>query len=135
MPNREPSEKAGLRCGVDLIEVDRVRKAIEKHGERFLGRIFTAEERDYCQSKQSPWPHYAARFAAKEAFFKSLPPGTLDTLVWREIGVTRHSSGSPSLVFTGTTAERVVNLRFALSLSHLRSMAIACVIAEPAATP
>jgi holo-[acyl-carrier protein] synthase len=118
-----------IRCGVDLIEVDRVREAIQRHGERFLRRIYTPQEVAYCQRKSLPWPSYAARFAAKEALFKALPPGTLRALVWREIGVARHPSGAPSLAFSGNTADCVGGWRFVLSLSHTRALAIAQVIA------
>ena len=76
-----------LTCGVDLIEVARVHRVAEKHGDHFLRRIFTPVEIDYCAGRPNPWPHYAARFAAKEAFYKAVPPGVLPALVWVEIGV------------------------------------------------
>jgi holo-[acyl-carrier protein] synthase len=123
-----------LRCGVDLVEVPRLKRAIERHGERFLQRVFTEEEIAYCRRKARPWPHWAVRFAAKEALFKSLIPGTLDVLVWREVGVSRHVSGAPSLVFHGKTRERLAGWEFALALSHERQLAVAQVIAQPPAS-
>ncbi|MFQ5601466.1 MAG: holo-ACP synthase [Candidatus Krumholzibacteriia bacterium] len=120
-----------LRCGIDLVEVGRVGDAIRRHGDRFLRRVFTPDEIRYCQTKVDPWPHYAARFAAKEAFFKSLVPGTLEALIWREVGVGHHASGAPSLEFSGTTRERLQGWRFQLSLSHVREMALAQVLALP----
>lgn len=118
-------------CGVDLIEVPRVRGAIERFGERFLQRVFHADEIAYCQRKKHPWANYAVRFAAKEALFKAVRPGTLRHLIWREIYVARHASGQPGLAFTGTTAARLEGWRFSLALSHLRDLAIAQVIALP----
>lgn len=121
-------------CGVDLIEVDRVRGVIERHGERFLQRVFHPEEIAYCRRKAHPWPNWSVRFAAKEALFKAVRPGTLRHLIWREIRVTRHASGQPALAFSGDTAARLQGWRFALALSHLRHLAIAQVIALPPET-
>lgn len=123
-----------IRSGIDLIEVPRVRRALERHGERFERRVFTAEEIAYCRRKRFPWPNYAVRFAAKEALFKSLLPGTLPVLVWREIGVHRHPSGAPELVFFGSTAERLRGWRFTLALTHERTLAMAQVLALPPGT-
>ena len=123
-----------LRCGVDLVEVSRVKRALERHGERFLRRVFTPEEIAYCSAKAIPWPHWAVRFAAKEALFKSLIPGTLDVLVWREIGVARHTSGAPSFAFGGATGAKLAGWQFALALSHERNLAIAQVLALPPET-
>jgi len=120
-----------IRCGVDLIEVSRVRRALERHGERFERRVFTPEEITYCRRKRFPWPNYAVRFAAKEALFKALIPGTLPVLVWREIGVRRHPSGAPELAFFGATAERLLGWRFSLALTHERTLAMAQVLALP----
>ena len=120
-----------LRCGVDLIEVARVRGALERHGERFQRRVFTPREIEYCAGKAVPWPHYAARFAAKEALFKSLLPETLPAFVWREIGVRNDDSGAPELELLGDTGRRLAGWRFSLSLSHVRDLAIAQVVALP----
>jgi len=123
-----------LRVGIDLVQVSRIRHAIERQGERFLLRIFTDEEREYCQKKKFPWPNYAVRFAAKEALFKSLLPETLPTLVWKEIGVVRHSSGAPSLIFSGSTQELLLEWKFTLSLTHTHENAMAQVLASPPVT-
>jgi holo-[acyl-carrier protein] synthase len=120
-----------FRCGIDLIEVERVRQSIVRHGERFLHRVFAPEEIDYCRALIHSGPHWAARFAAKEALFKAVSPGTLEALVWREIVVARHASGAPSLVFSGRTREKLQGWRFALALSHTHELAIAQVVALP----
>lgn len=128
---KRPSATPMPLCGVDLIEVPRVQRAIERHGDRFLKRIFSPEEIAYCQRKKHPWPSWSVRFAAKEALFKAVLPGTLRHLIWREIAVTRHRSGQPTLTFSGQTAESLQGWRFSLALSHLRDLAIAQVIAMP----
>jgi holo-[acyl-carrier protein] synthase len=120
-----------LGCGIDLVEVARVRSAIEKNGDHFVRRVYTAEEIAYCSSRAIPWPHWAARFAAKEAFYKALPPGTLAALVWAEIGVAHTTTqGAPRIELSGETASRLAGWRFAVSLSHGRELAIAQVLAE-----
>ncbi len=119
------------RSGIDLIEVARVQRALERHGDRFEQRVFTPEERAYCRRKTFPWPHYAVRFAAKEALFKALLPGTLPVLVWRQLGVHRTPGGAPELVFHGDTATRLAGWRFSLALTHERSLAMAQVLALP----
>src|SRR5438105_1914022 len=114
-----------LRCGIDLIEVSRVRAALERHGARLRQRVFTPAENAYCDSLLHPWPHFAVRFAAKEALFKSLPAGTLEALVWREIGVAHDEAGAPAFELHGETARRLADWQFSLSLSHVRDLAIA----------
>ncbi|UCE02761.1 MAG: holo-ACP synthase [Candidatus Latescibacterota bacterium] len=106
-------------------------QSIARHGDRFLQRVFTPQEIEYCRSLIHAGPHWAARFAAKEALFKAVSPGILDVLVWREIGVSRHESGAPSLQLSGGTQEKLTGWRFALALSHTRTLAIAQVIALP----
>jgi holo-[acyl-carrier protein] synthase len=120
-----------LRCGIDLVEVARVRAAIEKHGDAFLKRVFSTGEIEYCAAHLHPWPQYSARFAAKEALYKALPGGTLHALVWREIAVAHEPDGGPCFEFAGETGRRLAGWSFALSLSHGRDLAIAQVIASP----
>jgi holo-[acyl-carrier protein] synthase len=118
-----------IRCGIDLVEVERIRAALDEHGDHFLHRVFTPAEIEYCASLRDPVPHYAARFALKEAFYKSLPPGVLDALVWSEVGLHRHESGSPELELRGHTATRLRKWSFAISVSHTHDHAIAQVLA------
>jgi holo-[acyl-carrier protein] synthase len=118
-----------LRCGIDLVEVARVRAAIERHGDAFLRRVFAAEEIAYCAGHRAPWPHWAARFAAKEALYKAIPDGTLPALVWREIAVGHDAAGAPQFVLHGDTRRHLEGWKLALSLSHTRDLAIAQVLA------
>jgi holo-[acyl-carrier protein] synthase len=117
-----------IRSGVDLIEVGRVRTAIEQHGERFLQRIFTANELADCQGQV---PSLAARFAAKEAAAKALGTGIGD-VSWQEIEVRRGPKKEPYLVFYGEARKLSDALglnEWSLSLSHTHEHAIALVVA------
>jgi holo-[acyl-carrier protein] synthase len=120
-----------IRCGIDLVQVARVRAAIEAHGDRFLRRVYTPVEVAYCAGRPDPYPHYAARFAAKEAVYKAVPHGLLAALVWREIGVRHGPGNAPEIDLFGATSESLAGWSFAVSLSHDRGHAIAQVLATP----
>lgn len=118
--------------GVDLIEVERIQRMVTRYGERFLTRVFTAEELAYCRGRL---PELAARFAAKEAVSKALGVGIQhrDGVAWREIEVVSDARGKPGIALSGSAARRAVELglsTFALSLSHTREYAIAVLVAE-----
>lgn len=87
--------------GVDLVEVGRLRRAVERWKERFLRRIFTQAELDYCLTRRDPIPHLAARFAAKEACLKALGTGLRLGVSWRELEVLRERGQPPTLVLSG----------------------------------
>lgn len=112
-----------IGIGIDLIEVDRVKKALEEHP-RFLDRVFTPEEVRYSRGKRNAAQHLAARFAAKEAFFKALGR----RIAWAEVGVVHLTSGRPALDIQ--SAENLGFTRAHLSLTHLRSYAQAMVVLE-----
>jgi holo-[acyl-carrier protein] synthase len=117
-----------LATGVDLLEIERLRGAIETHGEKFLHRIFTMQELDANQKKIES---LAGRFAAKEAVAKALGCGIGD-VAWKEIEILRAESGAPQLVLHGA-AERLAREQglttWSLSLSHSQSHAVAMVVA------
>jgi holo-[acyl-carrier protein] synthase len=83
-----------LGIGVDLVEVERIEQSIARHGERFLQRVFTDSEIAYCSPMKGPGPHYAARFAAKEALAKAFGTGISTELGWLDIEVRRKASPS-----------------------------------------
>ena len=121
-----------LAIGVDLIEVNRIEIAAARYGERFLNRVFTALELDYCRGHSH---QLAARFAAKEAASKALGTGIQhpDGVGWQEIQIVSDERGKPTLQLTGRAAERAARLglmNFTVSISHTREHAIAMVIAE-----
>jgi holo-[acyl-carrier protein] synthase len=88
-----------LGIGTDLVEVDRIRTALNRHGEKFLHRIYTAEEIAYCQKQRDPHPFLAARFAAKEAASKAFGTGIARGFGWKTFSVTHNEHGAPLAVF------------------------------------
>jgi holo-[acyl-carrier protein] synthase len=116
-----------VRVGVDLIEIERVRRALARHGESFKERCFTAAERAYCDSKPNPPQHYAGRFAAKEAVGKALGSGVYFT--WKEIEI--RGRPKPGVHLSGRTkawADRVGAGRIELSMTHSRELAAAVAV-------
>ncbi len=119
--------------GTDLTEVARVARSIERFGERFLERVYTAGEVAYCIRKKRSAESFAARFAAKEAAAKALGTGISHGVSWREIEVRREPTGRPTLLLSGRAAERAHALgvtHIALSLTHTRDLAHALVVME-----
>lgn len=119
---------SGIGVGIDLVEPERLREAAERWGAPFLDRLFTPEERAYCDAMADPWPHYAARFAAKEAFGKALGTG-LHGIHWRDVAVERDAEGRPTLriAWPPGIPPRAVSV----SLTHARSVAGAIVLLMP----
>ena len=118
-----------LRCGIDLVEIARIKRVHEGAGERFLHRVFTASERRYLARKKNPYPSMAARFAAKEAVFKALDLRGRGA-TWQDVTVISLPGGRPALLLAGQTARRARELgvkRISLSLSHSRELAVAFV--------
>ena len=116
-----------LTTGVDIIEIDRIQKVLERWGQRFLQRIYTEEEISYCRDRP---PNLAARFAAKEATMKALGTG-LRGVGWKDIEVVRGPGGAPSIRLYGRAllrAEKLEVAEMALSLSHSRNYAVAFVV-------
>jgi len=119
--------------GIDIVEVPRIAAAVERFGERFLNRVFTAGEVRYCRSKQNAMERFAARFAAKEAGFKAIGTGWRHGVTWQDVEVGREPGGRPTIFYSGKGAEFAAKLgvrRASLSLSHTAEQAIAQVILE-----
>jgi holo-[acyl-carrier protein] synthase len=119
--------------GIDIAEVRRIQRSIERFGDRFLKRIYTAGEIRYCDSKANRAERYAARFAAKEAAMKALGTGWSHGVGWCDCEVVHLPGGRPSMAFHGKAAEFAAQLgvnHAALSLSHTAEQAIAQVILE-----
>ena len=120
-----------MRVGVDLIEIERIRSALGRHGTAFRERCFTEAERAYCDSKPNPPQHYAGRFAAKEAVGKALGSGVYFT--WKEIEI--RGRPKPGVFLSGRTAawaERVNAGQIELSMTHSRELAAAvAVVMDP----
>jgi holo-[acyl-carrier protein] synthase len=119
--------------GTDLAEVPRIKAAIERHGQRFIDRIFTPAEIAYVERKANRFERYAARFAAKEAGMKAIGTGWRRGVRWQDFEVTNLPSGKPTLVFHGVAlvvAKRLGVVNVALSLTHTAEQAMAVVLLE-----
>jgi holo-[acyl-carrier protein] synthase len=120
-----------IGIGTDIIEVPRIAEAIGQYGERFLNRIFTKIEQDYCeQFKDLKYLHYAARFAAKESFSKAIGTGITKGFKFNEIGIRNEPNGKPVVDLSGGLLERWGDCSTFISLSHTKENAIAYIILE-----
>jgi holo-[acyl-carrier protein] synthase len=122
-----------LGTGIDIIEVWRIEEAVRRHGDRFLDRVYTTAERAYCDALASPTLHYAARFAAKEAFSKALGLGIAQGMAWKDIAIRNDARGAPRLELSGRASQLAADLGISaahVSLSHSQSVAAAVVILE-----
>lgn len=119
--------------GTDLAEVDRIRAAIERHGRRFIERIYTPAEIAYAERKVNRYERFAARFAAKEAGMKAIGTGWRRGVRWQDFEVTNLPSGRPTLRLHGVAARFAGELgvrNISLSLTHTAQQAMALVILE-----
>ena len=121
---------AGL--GTDLIEINRIAEKINKESS-FRETVFSKKEIVYCESKSNKFEHYAARFAAKESFFKALGTGWITGTHFNEVEITNDKSGKPVLVLLDETKKTLSPLgitKILVSMSHLKEIASAVVIIE-----
>jgi len=120
-----------LGIGLDLCEVGRIRRLLEKDRGRFVRRVYREAEIAYCDARRKPEIHYAARFAAKEAFLKALGRGW--RLGWTQVEVVRTASGKPDLLLTGKAAEAAESRgvrHVHLTLTHTPETAAAVIVLE-----
>lgn len=118
--------------GTDIVEVERIAEKIGRE-RGFRELVFSAAEISYCESNTNRYQHYAARFAAKEAFFKAMGTGWTEGTAFNEVEVTHDENGKPVITFTGATAATVQQKgigRVLVSLSHITALATAVVIIE-----
>jgi holo-[acyl-carrier protein] synthase len=99
-----------IGIGSDITDIRRIEKVIERHGERFLSRIFTETERARAERRAKSIETYAKRFAAKEACAKALGTGIRQGVWWRDMGVVNLASGRPTMKLTGGAAQRLAKL-------------------------
>lgn len=117
--------------GTDIVETQRIQTAIEKYGKRFLNRIYTEVEQEYCNSfNDTKFVHYAARFAAKESFSKAIGTGLTQGFKFTEISIINESSGKPNVTLLGNLQEKYGHLLIHISLSHTDNNSIAYLILE-----
>ena len=119
--------------GIDVVQNERIRDSIQRFGDRFLNRIYTEGEMEYCKKCVQPEIHYAARFAAKEAGFKALGTGWAAGVKWKDVEIERLPSGKPELHLHGEALARATSAgakRFYVSLTHDQLVSCAVVILE-----
>lgn len=119
-----------VTCGIDTIEVNRIQESMERLGDKFATKVFTAKEILYCDSKKNmKYQHFAARFAAKEAIFKAISDLLEDKyeISWTDVEILNDEKGKPRVYFL--TGKEYPIEQIDVSLSHLKEFAVAsCVI-------
>ena len=118
-----------VKCGVDIIEISRIKESIENIGESFLNRVYTKKEIEYCESRgKSKYEHYAARFAVKEAVFKALSEMVEDkySITWKDIETINDEQGRPKADVLFIKEGKIENID--ISISHCKEYAIANVV-------
>ena len=127
-------KKLIVGIGIDIIEVARIEKQITGESNSFVKKVFTLKEIEYCETKiKNKVQNYAARFAAKEAFFKAIGTGLRDGLSWNDIEIENDPLGKPTVALTGKSKQWVADHQISnihISLSHVKELAIAVVILE-----
>jgi len=111
--------------GIDIVEIDRIKEAVAKYGNKFLNKVFTVRELSYCSSrKKLKFPELSVRFAAKEAYSKAIGTG-MKGIRFREIEIVNNKNGRPFIALAGKVSKNVL-----ISLSHSESFAVAFVVIE-----
>jgi len=121
--------------GIDIVEIKRITSCIERNGDHFLRKVFTTEERAYCDRHAFPARHYAGRWSAKEAFYKALPPVCQKIATWKSISVVpRDGHRKPAVYVPDTAMDHTLKTcgisRIHLSLSHEHNYCTAVVLLE-----
>ena len=118
-----------ITCGTDIIEIERIKDSIENTNNKFLDRVYTINEIEYCESKKAQkYQHYAARFAAKEAVFKALSERIEDkySICWKDIEIINNSQGKPYVNLVSNYDKEIEQID--LSMSHCKEYAVANVV-------
>lgn len=125
-----------IYCGVDIVEIDRIKESLESIGDPFKNRIFTEKEIDYCEArKAAKYQSYAARFAAKEAVSKAFGTGLTSVVTWKDVEVLNNENGKPYVILSGGAKklyEQMGGIGLSISLSHSKNYAVAYAVMETA---
>lgn len=116
--------------GNDILEIERMRGSVDRHGQHFINRIFTQKEQDYCYKFQDPIPHFAGRFSAKEAIAKALGTGFGAHLNWHDIEILNDDLGKPIVLFSDAAKQKFNHPHVLVSISHSQTQAIAVALWE-----
>lgn len=126
-----------LGLGTDVVEVARIARMIEDHGDHFLQRVFTSGEITHCQPRRAAAQHFAGRWAAKEAVMKALGTGFTKDVGWTDIDICVRPSGQPYVILYGNARNYAAGLgigEIMISISHTQNIATATAVALPAST-
>jgi holo-[acyl-carrier protein] synthase len=116
-----------IGIGIDIIEIERIKKSVDDFGEQFLQKVYTPGEIDYCLSKQNKYQHLAARFAAKEAIYKAISSNWDSELSWQDMEIINAPNGMPEVKFKGNLEKFLSSEKsLKISMSHSRDY-VACV--------
>ena len=121
-----------LGIGTDIAECLRIARMVERHGELFINRVYTASEIAYCQSRRQATQHFTGRWAAKEAVLKALGTGWVRGITWRDVEITNQPNGRPGVTLRGgakEVAEKLAIQEIHITISHCRTHATAFAIA------
>jgi holo-[acyl-carrier protein] synthase len=121
-----------LGIGTDIVECLRIAQMIERHGELFIDRVYTAAEIEYCRSRKQATQHFAGRWAAKEAILKAIGTGWRRGISWRDMEVSNQGGGKPTVALRGGARDVVEQLgvgEILVTISHCRTHATAFAIA------
>jgi holo-[acyl-carrier protein] synthase len=117
-----------LGIGIDVVEVERIGSSMDEFKDKFVNRIFTKSEQEYCDSQKRPVIHYAARFAAKEAIAKAFGTGIGKEISWLDMEIIRQASGEPTVIMSGNGknyADKLKVVDIKISLTHAEHYAAA----------
>jgi len=118
-----------IKCGTDIVEIERIKESIEKLGDKFLNKVYTEQEIIYCESKgKQKYQHYAARFAVKEAAFKAISEQFEDkySVCWKDFETVNDKNGRPNINILGIKTKQIENID--VSISHCKKYATANVV-------
>jgi holo-[acyl-carrier protein] synthase len=124
--------------GTDIVEVPRIGRMIEEHGELFLTRVYTPREIRYCQARKNAMEHFAGRWAAKEAILKCLGTGWRKGLCWTDLEIRNDFQGAPKVFIGGAARDQARQLHITdvlLTISHCRAYATATAVAVSGTVP
>ncbi|GAB5465230.1 MAG: holo-ACP synthase [Candidatus Kapaibacteriales bacterium] len=120
-----------IGIGIDNVDTGRIKESIEKYGDRFVKKIFTETEKEYCNRfKGTEHLHFAARFAAKEAFSKAVGTGFAQGFKTNQVGVRNIKGGKPEIELFGEMADKYGKYKSTVSLTHTDGLASAFVVLE-----
>jgi holo-[acyl-carrier protein] synthase len=118
--------------GIDLVDFPRIEEMINRHGDRFINRVYTAAEQNYADKNKNRVEKYAGRFAAKEAILKLIGTGWRGKIAWTDIEVINNSSGQPQVTLDGEVkkiADKLGISQISISITHTANFAIASAVA------